>query len=279
MVFSDPNGKILDSYSYTRQEEDVSMARTPDGTGAFGACSQPSPGFANTSDGYNAAMAAYRLPLGDVYISEMLGNNQSTAKAADGEYYDWIELHNQSGQAVDLSGYGLSDNPATRPSGCSRMGSPWKAGNTWWYTPRGLNQAEGQKKNDLHLNFNLSAQGDSVFLFDPAGNLVDKLSAGAFLGDVSYGRNGSDERFYYTQPTPGGENGQGQAGITSQPVFETLPGHLRRPVAVSLRAGEGETIHYTTDCTTPTADSPTYTGPIQVSENTVIRAVACGMGI
>lgn len=64
VVFSDPNGKILDSYSYTRQEEDVSMARTPDGTGAFGACSQPSPGFANTSDGYNAAMAAYRLPLG-----------------------------------------------------------------------------------------------------------------------------------------------------------------------------------------------------------------------
>lgn len=138
----------------------------------------------------------------------------------------------------------------------------------------GLNQAEGQKKNDLHLNFNLSAQGDRVFLFDPAGNLVDKLSAGAFLGDVSYGRNGSDERFYYTQPTPGGENGQGQAGITSQPVFETLPGIFDGPVAVSLRAGEGETIHYTTDCTTPTADSPAYTGPIQVSENTVIRAVA-----
>lgn len=274
VVFSDPNGKILDSYSYTRQEEDVSMARTPDGTGAFGACSQPSPGFANTSDGYNAAMAAYRLPLGDVYISEMLGNNQSTAKAADGEYYDWIELYNQSGQAVDLSGYGLSDNPGNPAKWVFPEGITLESGEYLVVYASGLNQAEGQKKNDLHLNFNLSAQGDRVFLFDPAGNLVDKLSAGAFLGDVSYGRNGSDERFYYTQPTPGGENGQGQAGITSQPVFETLPGIFDGPVAVSLRAGEGETIHYTTDCTTPTADSPAYTGPIQVSENTVIRAVA-----
>ena len=146
VVFSDPNGKILDSYSYTRQEEDVSMARTPDGTGAFGACSQPSPGFANTSDGYNAAMAAYRLPLGDVYISEMLGNNQSTAKAADGEYYDWIELYNQSGQAVDLSGYGLSDNPGNPAKWVFPDGITLESGEYLVVYASGLNQAEGQKK-------------------------------------------------------------------------------------------------------------------------------------
>ena len=43
---------------------------------------------------------------------------------------------------------------------------------------------------------------------------------------------------------------------------------------VALSARQGETVYYTTDCTTPTAGSSKYTGPIAMDKNTVIRAVA-----
>ena len=273
VVLSSPNGKILDSFSYQKQETDISMARMPDGSGAFAPCAQPSPGYPNTGAGYTAALSANKLPLGDVYISEMLGSNQSGKKAADGNYYDWVEVHNASSAAVNLKGYGLSNNPK----------NPAK-----WVFPEvtlepdeylvvyasGLNQADGQKKNDLHLNFSVSAAGENLFLFDPNGTLVDKLSAGLFQPDVSYGRNPTDERAYYTEPTPGAANGSGYAGITAQPRFITTPGIYEGSVAIELTAGEGETIHYTTDCTTPTANSPAYSGPIQATKNTVIRAIA-----
>ena len=111
VVLSSPGGKILDSFSYQKQEADISMARTPDGSGAFATCAQPSPGYPNTDAGYTAALSANKLPLGDVYISEMLGSNQSGKKAADGNYYDWVEVHNASSAAVNLKGYGLSNNP------------------------------------------------------------------------------------------------------------------------------------------------------------------------
>lgn len=273
VVLSSKNGKIVDSFSFEKQETDVSMARVPDGTGAFGACAQPSPGFPNTSEGYNQAMAAFRLPLGDLYISEMMGSNQGTAPAPDGRYYDWVEVHNAGPSAVNMAGYGISANPKN-PAKWVFPDITLESGEYLVLYASGLNRADGQKKNDLHLNFNIGASGASLFLFDPAGELVDKLSAGAFLADVSYGRSPEDARAYYTEPTPGAANGTGYAGITSQPVFETTPGVYDAAVAVALRAGEGETIRYTTDCTTPTADSPLYNGPIQVSENTVIRAVA-----
>ncbi len=58
------------------------------------------------------------------------------------------------------------------------------------------------------------------------------------------------------------------------PVFSTLPGVYDAGVSVSLSANEGDTIYYTTDCSTPTASSNRYDGPISLDHNTVIRAVA-----
>ena len=135
-----------------------------------------------------------------------------------------------------------------------------------------------KKKNELHLNFSVAAAGETVFLFDPSGKLVDKLSASAFYNDISYGRSDSDERFYYTVATPGAANGAGSAGITGKVSFVTAPGIFDAPISLELKAAEGETVHYTLDCTTPTANSPTYSGPISVGENTVVRAVALREG-
>ena len=264
VVIANRAGRIIDSYSFKNQETDVSMARVPDGAGEFQSNSQPSPGYPNTGAGYSAFDAANRLPLGGVYISEFGGSTGSVAS-------DWVELHNSTGSAVNLAGYGLSNNPKNPAKWVFPDISIEPGEYLLLYATGSADKA--QKKN-LKLNFCISSTGEALFLFDPNGKLIDKLSAGRMRSGQSYGRDGSDNRFYYAEPTPGAQNGKGYEGITQLPAFSVTPGIYDNAVTVAITAGEGETIRYTTDCTTPNASSEVYSGELSISKNSVIRAAA-----
>ncbi len=49
--------------------------------------------------------------VGSIVISELMAINRTTLADEDGEYRDWIELHNPTESMVNLLGYGLSDDP------------------------------------------------------------------------------------------------------------------------------------------------------------------------
>ena len=264
VVIANRAGRIIDSYSFKNQETDVSMARIPDGAGEFQSNSQPSPGYPNTGAGYSAFDAANRLPLGGVYISEFGGSTGSVAT-------DWVELHNSTGSAVSLAGYGISNNPKNPAKWVFPDISIEPGEYLLLYATGSADKA--QKKN-LKLNFCISSTGEALFFFDPNGKLIDKLSAGRMRSGQSYGRDGSDNRFYYAEPTPGAQNGKGYEGITQLPAFSVTPGIYDNAVTVAITAGEGETIRYTTDCTTPNASSEVYSGELSISKNSVIRAAA-----
>lgn len=264
VVIANRAGRIIDSYSFKNQETDVSMARMPDGTGELQSNSQPSPGYPNTGAGYSAFDAANRLPLGGVYISEFGGSTGSVAS-------DWVELHNSTGSAVSLAGYGISNNPKNPAKWVFPDISIEPGEYLLLYATGSADKA--QKKN-LKLNFCISSTGETLFFFDPGGKLIDKLSAGRMRSGQSYGRDGSDNRFYYAEPTPGAQNGKGYEGITQLPAFSVTPGIYDDTVTVAITAGEGETIRYTTDCTTPNASSQVYSGELSISKNSVIRAAA-----
>ena len=264
VVIANRAGRIIDSYSFKNQETDVSMARIPDGAGEFQSNSQPSPGYPNTGAGYSAFDAANRLPLGGVYISEFGGSTGSVAS-------DWVEIYNSTGSAVSLAGYGLSNNPKNPAKWVFPDISIEPGEYLLLYATGSADKA--QKKN-LKLNFCISSTGEALFFFDPNGKLIDKLSAGRMKSGQSYGRDGSDNRFYYAEPTPGAQNGKGYEGITQLPAFSVTPGIYDNAVTVAITAGEGETIRYTTDCTTPNASSEVYSGELSISKNSVIRAAA-----
>ena len=46
----------------------------------------------------------------DLKINELMSSNQSTLIDEDGDYPDWIELHNSGVTSINLQGYGLSDD-------------------------------------------------------------------------------------------------------------------------------------------------------------------------
>ncbi len=54
-------------------------------------------------------------------ITELMASNSSTL-IADGDYYDWIELHNASNVDIDLSSYTLSDDQDENATASRRIG-------------------------------------------------------------------------------------------------------------------------------------------------------------
>ena len=55
---------------------------------------------------WSAVLLAPVVTHGAVEISEFMAKNESTLVTDAGIYADWVEIHNDSGSAVDLAGCG-----------------------------------------------------------------------------------------------------------------------------------------------------------------------------
>lgn len=120
---------------------------------------------------------------GDIVINEFLSSNSTIQTDQNGEYDDWIELYNNTTSAINISGYHLSDD----------------GGNLLrWSFPSGTNIAangylivwadDDTTQAGLHANFKLSASGESLYLSNSAGSLVDEIVFPVQTTDVTYGR-------------------------------------------------------------------------------------------
>ncbi len=68
------------------------------------------------------------------------------------------------------------------------------------------------------------------------------------------------------------------AGVTDTPTVSPRGGTYGEPTSVTLTAGAGATIRYTTDGTEPSVSSPVYTGPIPVTQSLTLKAQAWSQG-
>jgi len=126
----------------------------------------------------------------DVVINELMPKNYDTAEDEEGKNEDWIELYNNSGLAVDLSGYFLSDD-FTDP-------------NKWTF-PTGTTIAAGgyliiwcdedTMDAGLHSNFKLRSGGEIVTLSNALGFAVNQVTYPELETATTYGRyaNGTGE--------------------------------------------------------------------------------------
>lgn len=113
--------------------------------------------------------------------------------------------------------------------------------------------------------------------FPGAPVLVDSVSFGPQISDVSYGRNTTNGWSQFGTPTPGGPNvTEPLTQMAPAPVVNaSLPsGFLTEAGTLTLTADGTATIHYTLDGSVPGPESPVYSEPLEVNSNTVLRARA-----
>jgi len=233
----------------------------------------PSPNLPNDESGADeAANAILQNNTLGVYITEVLA---STNKSDD-----WIEIYNGSNQAVDLSGFGLSDNAARPRKWQFPGGTVIQPGQYMGVFANGTGTATDGR---LATDFRLSGEGGySVTLCDQQGNIFDRLFVPMQYQNISYGRTQDLTGVrYFTEPTPGSANvGQGYYGRAPQPVYSVRGGLYKTGdvLQVELSVPSNCRCYYTLDCTDPTQSSTPYTGPITVTGTTILRTRVYGEG-
>jgi len=280
IVLTDPQGRLIDRVTIDALKPDQSLARGPDGQWA--PTYVPTPGQPNTREGAAAADAAFIARMASpVLISRVMVDNP--VKDNNGNAYGWVELLNRSGETVDLSRYGLSDNPKSPrkyqlPSGAAI--APGELLVVRMTGGKGSQKLPG--KGNISANFKARRTGElSLVLSDPAGRILDRLPLGRQYSGVAYGREaGQGGFFYFGAASPGKADGARRYyGKAENVTSNNSGGVMCDPVLVELYAPPGVTVRYTTDCTSPTAESTEYVGPLAVSATTVLRARAYQEGL
>ncbi|MEJ2052722.1 MAG: CotH kinase family protein [Calditrichaceae bacterium] len=228
-----------------------------------------------------------------IYINEFLASNLTTnPDMVDfGDFSDWIELYNDEDTDINLGGFYISDDFS--------MPAKWQIPPNTIIPAKGFYLLWADDYNDIpgqnyirewwpnnipyttqwcHTNFKLSKDGDGIGLYESDGSPVDTLLFEEQVTDVSYGRqpDGSDNFYFFGEPTPIASNstaGVNSIDYSAEVFFSIDGGFYESSVQVSLTSASGfGTIHYTTDGSKPVSSSSIYSGPVDISETTVLKA-------
>ena len=194
----------------------------------------------------------------DLQLNEVVSSNNATIADENGDYSDWIELHNTGTSAVDLTGWGLTDAPAT----------PFK----WVFPARSIapggyllvwasSKNRANPTGELHTNFAVSASGESLALTEPSGTTIDLIAVPSLPANISYGRKPGqgDSLFYFEAPTPNAANStSGYPDLATPPTFSQPGGFYTTSFSLGINAQPGWTIYYTMDGSDP---DPSRVGP------------------
>lgn len=226
---------------------------------------------------------------GQVRINEILAVNTTTVHDPDfGDFADFIELYNASGNPVNLNNYTLTDDEENKdkwPLPAITLQPQeyliiWAddhdkyPGDTAFSIYRQTTITVG----NLHANFKLSSDGEYLGLFNPEGELVHEITFGVQSDDLSYGRNPQNptEWVYFSEPTPGTANsayGAGSLVYASEPVFSIPGGFYAAAQPLQITAPHpGAEIRFTFDGSAPTRNSPVFPGSFNLNRNYAIKA-------
>ncbi len=163
-----------------------------------------------------------------------MASNDSGLADEDGEFSDWIEIHNPDSSPISLAGYHLTDNATNLDK--------------WTFPAVSLNPgaylvvfASGKNRVNpagrLHTNFQLAADGEYLGLVAADGVTVVSAFAPAYpaqFQNVSFGLSEPSSPpvwAFFSAPTPGTTNG---SGTRAGPIFDVVVRNPPQPVAGPL---------------------------------------------
>jgi len=236
--------------------------------------SEPTPGKENSTHGFKEVLK----PSGtvrDVVINEVMARNESFLADAYGNYYDWIELKNNTDQDINLKGYSLS------------KGSEQEAKfifSDYVLPAYGFAVFFADAEVDVngtsnYVPFSISASGETLYLCDVDCDELQIFETG-FLGkNASSGLNDNGERVFFEKPTPEETNFAVYVKRYSEPVeFSLNGGEISSGQLLMLTAEEGAEIYFTLDGSLPSSSDILYENKIVLDSSKTVRAIAIADG-
>jgi hypothetical protein len=204
----DANGNLVTSVDY---DDEGGWPTTPDGGGfslevidPLGDPDDPANWRASAVQGGTPGVVSPPPALPQVRLNEVMAENL-TAVNNGGTYPDWVELLNAGPGSAALDGWSLTDDGNARrfvfPAGTTLLPGEYRV--VW--CDDSTNTTPG-----LHTGFLLGRNGESVYLYDAATNLVDAITFGLQLPDYSVGRLAGG--WQLTSPTPNALNSAATLG-------------------------------------------------------------------
>ncbi len=214
------------------------------------------PPFNQGADNYNHEALIYRGLPPEAFFIDSLHN-----LIRQGENVLAVQVHNHSTGSSDLTAIPFFS-----------IGSVNQTGNAYPVPPILVISSPL-----LHTNFKLSAEGETVYLYNPSGVIIDSMAFEQMYTDLSSGRypDGSDNLFYFQTATPGKSNlTKTYTSISGEPYFSSPGGFFPTSLTVYLTGQEADdTIYFTIDGSEPSIFSQKYTvGGIFIESTTVLRA-------
>jgi hypothetical protein len=237
-------------------------------------------GVRNGISFFDYRKAEIKYPLA---VNEVMLNNRSSIHDEDGQFEDWIEIYNKGDTAINLQGFGLSNN--------SKQPFFWTFPDTVIQPDSYLIIWASQKNKTvsgepLHTNFKVKNKDKAVILTDPGANWQDIFLLQSMGDNISCGRlpDGGAEIFGFDGGTPGKANSFGEilaegpsTKRLERPLFSQEGGFYTMPFELVLETREENAeVYFTLDGSVPTRESNAYKKPIPIQskgdEAAVVRA-------
>jgi hypothetical protein len=213
-----------------------------------------------------------------VRINEFMAwNTWTKADMVDyDDFSDWIELYNAGSAEADIGGWYLSGSLKNSKKSQIPTGTTIGAGEFLLFWADGNNAKPGTRISSAagesmmggsfgssttkyyHAGFKLDKDGEQLGLFKSDGTVVDSVTYGKQLMDVSMGRASDGSWAYFDQPTPEAANStpaKKSATRSGTVSFSPDAGFSSSAQSVTLTASDGSPIYYTTDGSVPSASS------------------------
>jgi hypothetical protein len=183
-------------------------------------------------------------PLVRVQINEWMASNSGPdglPNPVGGAYDDWFELYNPGPDRADLAGHFLTDDAADRFRFLIPPGYVIAPGGYLMVWADGDPTRNATNHPELHVNFQLSKDGEILALSAPDGTQLDSVQFGPQTNNISQGRwpDGESSVSFMGTPTPHAPNLLN--GLTNAPAFTGLALQGNGTLALTWRTIRGKT--------------------------------------
>lgn len=208
-----------------------------------------------------------------VVMNEVCSHNLSLVLDDRGKSSDYIELYNPSFTTVSLDGWYLTDQEKLSEQARLPQMEIGPRSYLLLFADGSAGQSKDEESGEVcyYLGFRLNEAGETLTLADQNGNVVDSVEVPSLATDLSYVRrkDGREAWCVVKNGSPGESNKDTLAYVIptlEAPSFSAESGFYEQPFELTLSAGQGERIYYTTDGSEPTVDAALYTEPFVIED-------------